>query len=255
MNRPAGNPLSFLILLTALWLHPTLAGAHAQWLLTRNPVTAPGDSVSVELGSGHAFPLSEMAEEPGEAVVQVVGPDGIIQDLEMFVAGPALRGDFIPTTTGSHRVFFKVDRGEISRTEDGWQDGDRQQWPQADMCLNYFIGAMAFVQVGEASWSSEPLGLPLELQVEKAGPESLTLKAYMHGKPAPDLGLRVWHKGEGFVSLGTTDADGRLVYKDIEAGAESLLISATYQREKPEGNACDEDLFRFNIVVDRRQLR
>ena len=243
--------LSSLILLALLIFLPALVQAHAQWLLTPQPAAAPGDSVTIELGSGHAFPVSEMAEEPDDARVQVIDPAGQRHDLEMEVAGTTLRGSFMPQAPGAHRVFFGVERGQISRTEEGWQDGNRSRWPEADMCLDYFIGAMTFVSVGDGPWRQDPLGLPLEVQVEENGPAGLKLRAYLRGEPAPELGLRIWRKGEGFVTLGATDAAGRLEVTEWPTAQGKHLISATYRHEMPEGSPCDEELYRFNIVVDR----
>lgn len=252
-NRPSFGAILAAALLAIVI--PELAAAHAQWLLVQPARCAPGDSVHLELGSGHAFPTSEAAEDPDEAAVWAVAPDGTRRQLTMLVAGTALRTSYLPAAPGCHRVFFAADRGVISRTADGWQDGGRDVWPDTELSLNYFIGSLAPVMVGQGEWMAEPLGLPLELQVEAAAMDSVHLRAYLAGTPAAELEIRLWAKGGGFAPIGMTDGDGRFVFAQNLATGDRLFLSATYTRDWEPGSRCDRDMFRCNLVLDRALLR
>jgi len=250
-------PLSFAVLaaLPISLLGAGSAAAHAQWLLAHASVCAPGDSVRVELGSGHAFPQSDTAEDPEEAAVWSVAPDGTRRRLTMRVQGSRLESVFVPDSYGCHRLFFEVDRGLISRTAEGWSDGGRDRWPDAEQCLHYFIGSSTCVSCGSGVWESAALGLPLEVQVEAIEAGSVVVRAYLAGAPAPDLEIRLWDAATGFALLGRTDADGRYHIAGDLATDDGLFLSATYYRDWEPGGNCDRDVFRFNVIVPASLVR
>jgi uncharacterized GH25 family protein len=225
------------------------ARAHTQWLLADPAACAPGDTVVVELGSGHGFPVSEEAQDPDDAEVLAAAPGAAPAALAMRKAGDGLTARYVPGATGCHRVWFRADRGVISRTPDGWRDGGRSVWPDADMSLNYFIGGMALVRAGDAAWEASPLGLPLELQAERADGDAVRLRAYRDGAPAAGVSIRVWRDGEGFVDAGETGRDGCFVLEPGLSPGAPRLIGATHARDLPPGADWQRDLFRFNLTL------
>jgi hypothetical protein len=231
-----------------------MAAAHAQWLLVREPLCSVGDTITVELGSGHDFPKSDMAEAPDEAAVWAVAPDGTRQRLSMNPRETDLSAWYVPGQEGCHRVFFEVNRGVISRTAEGWQDGGRDIWPETELCLNYFIGAMTFVAASDLTLGGTPLGLPLEVQIDAVEPEALMLRVYRGGASAGDQEIRLWQSENGFVSVGRTDTEGRFRLDADLVKDDFVLIGATYSRDREPGGNCDRDMFRFNIALPARLL-
>ena len=230
-------------------LLPSSAMAHAQWLLVREPFCTVGDTVVVELGSGHEFPWSEMAEDPEDAAVWAVAPDGTRERLTMTPCQTHLSARHVPGQEGVYRVFFEVNRGVISRTREGWQDGGRDVWPETELCLNYFIGAMTYATVADLVWDGSPLGLPFEVQIERVESGAVVLRAYRDGSPAEDQEIRLWETGSGFHPVGRTDAEGRFQLDTHLIKDDFLLIGATCSRDWEPGDNCDRDMFRFNIAL------
>ena len=226
----------------------TAASAHVQWVQVMDEYSELGDTLEIRLGSGHAFPQSEMAEDPAETNAFVITSEGERVALPMMEAEEYLTADYAPAGRGYHVAGFEVDRGVISRTGDGWEEGGKSVWPDAEQSLNYYVSALAGFSVDGIHPTPElPLGLKFELHVRRTG-GNVELTVYREGAPAAGVGLRVLGaQEEGWLDLGESDEQGRLTWTLPEDLAQPLLFSATWRNDEPESDDYDADLFRCNV--------
>jgi hypothetical protein len=188
-----------------------------------------------------------MAEDPAETNAFVITSEGERVALAMTEMDSFLTVDYAPAGSGYHLAGFEVDRGVISRTGDGWEDGGKSVWPDAEQSLNYYISSLTGFYVSGIRPSPDlPLGLKFELHVRRTSGE-VELSVYREGAPASGVSLRVLGVQDGWLDLGESDEQGKLTWTLPEVINQPLLFSATYRNDDPESDDYDSDLFRCNV--------
>jgi len=217
--------------------------AHDTWLLPQRDRPAPGETVRVALGTGEAFPKSEVAAKPERVADWIaVGPSGRAKlsgfkietdDLTArssfeaagaYVIAATLKPSFILIEAGDFEVYLE----EEGATEALEQRHAAQQ-PSEPGREVYTKLAKTFVQVGEGGAReavTQPIGhalevVPLSNPLEWRVGDEVHVRVLLHGKPVE--GLRVSALREGlpphtYVSSRTTDDDGQVSIRLPRAG-------------------------------------
>jgi len=214
---------------------------HATWVAPVEETHEPGRTITVRIGHGHGFPVSEEAINTGQVDLFVVTPGGKRLQLAPKQAGTAVEAVFPVKEKGRHRFAFIQDRGVNSRTPDGMKPGGRDRNPNATSAAKTLRTAVA--------GTGSPIGLPVELTAKLAGNQWL-LQFLRDGKPAGGAEVSVYLPGvKEPVAIGKAGADGRVAYTVPPGGKGPLLFVASQKNPAPAGSAFDTVNFDTSLYV------
>ncbi|MBI9083676.1 MAG: DUF4198 domain-containing protein [Desulfobacterales bacterium] len=173
-------------LVLAILLCASSLQAHMLWLNASDYTPRLGETVSIEIGWGHAFPREQFISEG--RLEQVFALDATGQKTELRMIFPSFY-QFTPKAEGAYRIVAVLKSGFLSITSDGHARGNRKDLSNVVTCFQYMMDAEAWIRVGDkkSAFSGKeqaPLKLlamndPVSL---KAG-QSLPLKVMFQGKP------------------------------------------------------------------------
>jgi uncharacterized GH25 family protein len=144
------------------WIHPLLKSVHI------------GETVTVRISTGHAFPESEQAPSIENLTSFAVSPSGEMISLQFTGNGNFLHSSYMVGERGLHTLYFESDRGIISRTTRGWQPGGKDQHPHASSSMNLYTSALAHLYAGDSTLNgSAPIDLKFELSYKIEHPQDV----------------------------------------------------------------------------------
>jgi uncharacterized GH25 family protein len=214
---------------------------HATWVAPAEEAQEPGKTVTVRIGHGHGFPVSEEAINISQVELFAVTPAGVLVKLTAQAAGKAVDAPYALKEKGRHRFAFIQDRGVNSRTPDGMKPGGRDRNPNATSAAKTMRTAVA--------GTGKALGLPVELTAKQAGSQ-WQLQFLRNGKPAGGAEVSVYLSGvKEPVMIGKAGADGRVAYT-VPAGVKGpLLFVASQKNPAPQGSVFDTVNFDTSLFV------
>jgi uncharacterized GH25 family protein len=214
---------------------------HATWVAAVEETHEPGRTVTVRIGHGHGFPVSEEAINSAQVDLFVVTPGGKRLKLAPKAAGKAVDATFAVKEKGRHRFAFIQDRGVNSRTPDGMKPGGRDRNPNATSAAKTLRTAVA--------GTGNALGLPVELTAKQVG-NQWQLQFLRDGKAAGGAEVSVYLPGvKEPVAIGKAGADGRVAYTAPAGVKGPLLFVASQKNPAPAGSAFDTVNFDTSLYV------
>jgi uncharacterized GH25 family protein len=136
--------ISTVILVMSLGI--SSAQAHMLWLNADNYSPRSGDSVSIEIGWGHAFPREQFISQGRLEEVYALDPQGEKTQLKKIF--PSFY-QFTPKAEGAYRIVAVLKSGFLSITPDGHQHGNRKELSKVVTCFQYIMDAEAWIRVGD----------------------------------------------------------------------------------------------------------
>jgi len=209
-----------------------------------------GETVTVRISTGHAFPGSEHVPSIENLTSFAIAPSGDLVSLQFTEGEQFLQSSYTVGEEGLHTLYFESDRGIISRTTRGWQPGGKDQHPNAATSMNFYTSALAHVYAGESiPNSSEQVDLKFEL-IYKIEHDRIVLTAYRDSEPFEGAEISVVKTGsrQG-ETIGTTNDSGELSYSRDEL-TDELLFIAEYTRDAPDGSNYDTDYLRSTLYLN-----
>lgn len=232
------------------------AFAHDTWLIPDRFQIAPGETVTLDLTSGMAFPALDVAPKRERIQAVVCRLTGRTFELNDFEAWPnSLRVKAVLSDPGVAALWVKSPPKEIELKPDQVQEyldeidapaAVRQQWTGTKEPKrwreSYRKHSKSFVRIGDAkadtSWR-EPVGMFLEIVPEKdptalrAG-DDFPLRVFRDGKPFPDFSIGIVAEGDTKGSIKKTDAAGRVTFRLDKSGR--WLLRGTDLRKSTKPN-------------------
>ncbi|HPW16813.1 MAG TPA: DUF4198 domain-containing protein [Candidatus Aminicenantes bacterium] len=215
--------------------------AHYTWLSPAPSPARVGETVTVLLSSGHAFPESEEPVRGVELRMTLAGPSGASRALTPKDQGRGPEAAFKVEAEGVYRVAGEYDRGVISRTPEGWKPGGRAEHPGAASVIKAYNSFLCAVRTPAAALGSpEPLGLLFEVSWKVEGRKLVAL-ATAQGKPAEGVEISaILGSGEA-KPAGRTGRTGRAEIEVPESFKGSILLTGSLSKPMPAGSAYDEE--------------
>ena len=264
-------------LATALFMllvaYSAVAGAHDTWLLPSSLRVSVGQSVTLSLTSGMAFPVNNSAIVPTRVSLAVARLNGVTTPLRGAKStNSSLRYLWRPATAGVaalgielapktltlapakiEEYFIEINAGSELRA--AWaQIPAPKRWRES-----YAKHAKSFVRVGEAaadtSWRT-PLGFSLEL-IPDQDPTSLRpgdtfrVRVLHDGQPFPNFAVGAVGPGTTAAKFSKTDANGYAVVELPRAGL-WLLNGTDLRRTERKGLEWESDFTTLTIAVNAR---
>ncbi|HHS13319.1 MAG TPA: DUF4198 domain-containing protein [bacterium] len=248
--RPRPAAVRWIVLLAGFLFFISVVRAHYNWIVPIQTVVEKGETVEVQLTTGHAFPVGEAGPSTEHLKAFVRLPSGEITALEWTEQEKYLQASVHVHENGLYTVYFESDRGIISRTAEGWKSGGIDRHPGAASSMNYYASCLAHIATRPSFYtSSSPIGLKCELTfaVEK---KRIVLTALQNGSPVKDTEISLLKPGaDQSEPIGKTDSSGQLIFSTKKIKGPVLFI-ASYQKSVPEGNNYQYDLFRSTLYVE-----
>lgn len=240
----------FLSVIVILFLCASSVFAHFTWIHPLLKSVQIGETVSVRISTGHAFPESEQAPSMEHLTSFAVSPSGEKISLQFNSEDNFLHSSYTAGDEGLHTLYFESDRGIISRTTRGWQPGGKDQHPQATSSMNFYTSALAHIYAGDNTPNgSGPIDLKFELTF-KIENNQLVLIAYRDSRPLEGAEISVVKTGSRNAEpIGITNASGQLLYSLDEPSDEALFV-ALYSRDAPDGSNYDTDYLRSTLYLN-----
>ncbi len=217
-----------------------LALAHDTWLIPDRFQIAPGESVTLDLTSGMAFPALDVGPKRERIQAVMCRLASRTFELKDFEEGPkSLRIEAVFADSGVAALWVKSPPKQIELKPDQVKEYldeidapaiVRQQWTEAKEPKrwreSYRKHSKTFVRVGDAdadtSWR-EPVGMFFEIVPEK-DPTSLRVgedflvRVLKDGKPFADFSLGIVAEGETKGSTKKTNIDGKVSIRLDKSG-------------------------------------
>jgi len=217
-----------------------LALAHDTWLIPDRFQIAPGESVTLDLTSGMAFPALDGGPKRERIQAVMCRLASRTFELKDFEEGPkSLRIEAVFADSGVAALWVKSPPKQIELKPDQVKEYldeidapaiVRQQWTEAKEPKrwreSYRKHSKTFVRVGDAdadtSWR-EPVGMFFEIVPEK-DPTSLRVgedflvRVLKDGKPFADFSLGIVAEGETKGSTKKTNIDGKVSIRLDKSG-------------------------------------
>lgn len=252
--------------LFGLWITSVLA--HDTWLIPTQFHIADGESVTLDLTSGMAFPALEVKPKPERIQAVVCRLAGRTFDLKDFEAAPkSLQIKAVLRDPGVATLWVKSPPRQIELKPDQVQEYldeidapaiVRQQWASEPKRWreSYRKHSKTFVRVGDAktdnSWR-EPVGMFLEIIPEKdpttlRADEDFPVRVLKDGKPFADFSLGIMAGGEAKGAIQKTDAAGRATFRLDKAGP-WLLRGTDLRRSTKQDVDWESDFSTLTIQV------
>lgn len=211
-----------------------LTFGHYTWIAPETAFVA-GKPVTLRIGHGHTFPVSEETINAGQLDLFVMTPSGKRVALKAAAATKSVTANFTPTESGAHVIAFVQDRGVSSRTPKGLRKGGRDVNPDALTASRTLRTSVAYGGVA----MTKPLGLEVELTARYAS-GTWTVQLLKDGKPVAGVGVEVFVAGAPAANgLGKTDAEGKVRYQPPTGAAKQALFMAEFKQAAPKGAAYD----------------
>ena len=175
------SALVLTILLGASSLH-----AHMLWLNASDYTPKLGDTVSIEIGWGHAFPREQFISQG--RLGQVFALDAAGKKTELKMIFPSFY-QFTPMAEGPYRIVAVLKSGFLSITPEGHARGNRKELSNVVNCFQYMMDAEAWIRVGNkksdfSAKNQTPLKLvAMDDPLSITAGQSLPLKVMFQGKP------------------------------------------------------------------------
>lgn len=244
----------------------SLLYGHDTWLMPAKFALAPGQTITVELTSGMAFPALDSAPKPNkERLVQVrlAGQTFRLQDSAPGKQSMKFRG--AAAKPGIALVWLESPARSIELTpaqvkeyleEISVSAETRAEAMKAKSFReSYTKHATTFIRVGDADDSSwkEPAGLALEL-VPTQDPTRLTpgasfaVRALRNGKPLPGFRVNALREGETGGETRETDAEGFVTFQLPKSGR-WLLRGTDLRKSAKAGFDWESDFVTVTVKV------
>ncbi len=215
--------------------------AHYTWLSPLPSAPKVGETVTVRLASGHAFPAGEGPVSGLDLKMTVFDPSGRAVVVPLADGGRGLEAAFEPGIEGVYRAACEYDRGLISRTPEGWKPGGRTRYPEATGILKSYSSFLFAIGTSGASLrSSAPLGLAFELSWTREE-HGFLVRATTKGRPVEGAEIAVIIGSGEARPAGKTDASGGIAIEIPEAFRGELLLTGSISRPAPTGSDYDEE--------------
>lgn len=241
-----------------LFLSGVPAFAHDLWLNVDNYFPGVGETVEIEIGFGHKFPVDETIKEDMLKQVTAVTPAGDAITLEKSRDNTYR----LPIREkGTYLVKAEANPGFFSKTTKGYQMQNKIGLEHVIQCVNYDMRAKAFLFAGgkeeDISRQSDPVMeiIPLRgIKKLKKGDE-LPAKVFYRGNPVAGAMVYATYAGfssekESFAFAGKTDADGKVVLKLSHAG--NWMAKLMHELPYPDKNECDVHWFKASFTFPVR---
>ncbi len=224
--------------------------AHYTWIYPLLKSVQTGETVTVRISTGHAFPESEHVPSIENLTSFAVPQSGEMISLQFTEGEQFLQSLYTVGEEGLHTLYFESDRGIISRTTRGWQPGGNDQHPNAATSMNFYTSALAHVYAGKnIPNGAGPVDLKFELTY-KIENNRIVLTAYRGSEPFEGAEISTVKTGARHAqTIGTTNASGQLSYSRDELTDEVLFI-AEYTRDAPDGSNYDTDYLRSTLYLN-----
>ena len=248
-----------------------VAFAHDTWLVAQRPTAAPGNSVTLDLTSGVAFPALESAIKPervARASVRLAGKTSPVKNRKS--ATHSLLFTALLPEPGIATVWVELAPKSLDLTppqvkeyldEIGASPEIRRAYEAAPKPRRwrevYAKHAKTFLRVGQPqsdrSWA-EPVGMDLEIVPEKdpstlhAGDE-LPVRVIRLGKPAASFPVGLVREGDAHGTLKTTDSEGRVTFRLDRAGRWMLRGTDLRRSTKPQTD-WESDFTTLTLVAE-----
>ena len=242
----------FFSIIVILFLCASSVFAHFTWIHPLLTSVKIGETVSVRISTGHAFPESEQASSMENLTSFAMSPSGEKISLQFNSDDNFLHSSYTVGEEGLHTLYFESDRGIISRTTRGWQPGGKDQHPQATSSMNFYTSALAHIYAGDNTPNgSVPIDLKFELTF-KIENNQIVLIAYRDSQPLEGTEISVVKMGSRNAEpIGITNASGQLSYSRDELSEEALFV-ALYNRDAPDGSNYDTDYLRSTLYLNMK---
>lgn len=247
------RPLKIFLIVTILFiLSVASVFAHFTWIHPLVSSAGVGETVSVRISTGHAFPESEQAPSFENLTSFAVSPSGEKISLQFTGDDKFLQASYRVGEQGLHTLYYESDRGIISRTTRGWQPGGKDQHPHATSSMNFYASALAHIYAGDNTpHGSGPINLKFELTF-KIENNQIVLVAYRDSQPLEGAEISVVKTGSRNAEpIGTTNASGQLSYP-VDALSDKALFVALYSRDAPDGSNYDTDYLRSTLYLNMK---
>jgi hypothetical protein len=199
-----------------------------------------GEIAFFSLNHGHNFPESEESLDMDYIKAFVVLPSGENIELAPEKQEKSLMILYPVEETGSFFVYFEEDRGVMSRTPRGWQQGGKDMFPEADLSMKYYSSSLVHMRIGEGrEVSLSPLGLPFELTGSIKN-NVLNAAVFKQKQPVADVEISLVKEDTEPKVIGRTDKFGMIQY-DLHDFKGKMLLIAAYSKEMPAEANYKED--------------
>ena len=248
---------TWMILLTIFFIIciGSIAQAHMLWLNVSNSFPKSGETITIEIGWGHKFPVHEMVNEQNIESIFVRDLTGLKLPVEKI--GPA-KYNFTPKSDGEYEVIAELKQGFVSNTPDGRKPGNKKTLNNAVSCIHFMMNAKALIKVGlKDSFTPHKSGLPIEIFLPenfkrfKVGDE-LVLKVLCQGTPlsgvkfsATDENTAQQQQGK-WVQESKSDANGIVRIKLVSKG--HWLFTVSHEMPYKDLSECDKSLYRTTLT-------
>lgn len=224
---------------------------HYTWVTGPPDLLEPGQRAVLEIGHGHAFPVSEAAIDASQVEMFVAAPSGAKTVLKPAAAGKALHAGFIPKESGLHRTAFRQDRGVRSRTAEGIKPGGRERNPNATQSFRTLRTAISYASTAKTvAVQGAPLGLEFELTGTLAK-GVWTLQVWKQGRPIPGVAVEVLLAGASKTAeAGKTGADGKTTFRPSPGTKGPALFLATMREPAPQGASYDYTSYETSLSAN-----
>jgi uncharacterized GH25 family protein len=232
-------------------LFASIANAHFSWVYPLKTIAQVGETVDVQLATGHAFPVSEQGPAVAHLKAFAQPPSGDRKQIKPVQSEKYLLVSVPIEQEGLYTVCFDIDRGIISKTPEGWKSGGTDTYPDAVSSFNYYASSLAHIATSSTFYQkSELLGLKCELTCIIKD-KDVILHAFQNGRPLAGMEISLLQSGkEESVPLGKTDASGQLVCTGKKLDGPVLFVG-TYRKAALDGKNYKEDYFRSTLYLKR----
>ncbi len=239
-TNPAARLATRTLMVMGSW-GAALLLAHSTWLSPAPSTVKAGETVTVVLLNGHAFPAAEEPLKGIELTAKVVDPSGRTTALEVADKGRGPEATFKTGSEGLYRVAGEYDRGVISRTPEGWKPGGRAAHPDASSVIKSYNSFLCAVRTaGTAPGSAAPLGLAFEVSWSRtAGGIAVLVTAA--GKPVEGADVSIIIGSGEANPAGKADAAGRVEIEIAKSFKGALLLSASVSKPAPADAGYDAE--------------
>lgn len=215
--------------------------AHDTWLSPTPSTAKLGETVTVQLASGHSFPAAGEPVKGVELKMTVFDPHGQSILLVPADKGRGPEAAFEVLAEGFYRVACEYDRGVISRTPAGWKPGGRSVHTNATSVLKAYNSFLCAIRTSGAPLDSPgPLGLLFEVSWMREGRRLIVL-ATSGGNPVGGAEISAVIGSGDARSAGKTDAAGRLAIEIPEAFKGPIFLAGSVSRPMPAGSEYDAE--------------
>jgi uncharacterized GH25 family protein len=213
--------------------------AHYTWLSPAPAEAGVGDTVTVLLASGHAFPVAEAPVQGVALTMTVFDPSGKPVALAPQDKGRGPEAAFKAEVAGLYVVAGELDRGVISRTPDGWKPGGKSEHPNAVSAMKSYNSFLCAVRTsGPAPTSAAPRGLAFEISWKREG-RRLSALATAANTPVEGAEISVIIGSGDSKPTGKSDAQGKVGIDIPEGFKGPILVIASLSNPAPAGSDYD----------------